>query len=169
MALAVAGRLDSIVDWIGRCAAWCGLAMVVLIAFDVLLRYMFRLGPVWMQEMEWHLISPIALIGMSYALRHNEHVRVELIYERLGPTARAWIDLAASLTTLAIAVIVFDLSLGMVAQSYAAGETSPDPGGLPYRYLLKSFIPFGFALLALQAIAHSIRHALKLTDGDGRG
>ena len=89
VASAVADWLDAFIDAVGRWTAWCGLAMVLLIACSVILRYMFRIGPVWMQELEWHLMSPIALIGSAYAMRHNEHVRVELLYEKFGPKARA--------------------------------------------------------------------------------
>jgi len=168
-AVVLADRLDAVVDVVGRWTAWCGLAIVVLVAFNVILRYLFRVGPVWMQEMEWHLISPIALIGMSYAMRHDEHVRVDMFYEKFGTKTRAWVDFAAALTTLAVAVIIAKLSLGMVEQSFTSGETSTDPGGLPYRYLLKGFIPLGFALLAVQAVAHGIRSVLRIAGRDAGG
>ena len=168
-ASAVADWLDAFIDAVGRWTAWCGLAMVLLIACGVILRYMFRIGPVWMQELEWHLMSPIALIGSAYAMRHNEHVRVELLYEKFGPNARAWVDLMAALTMLVLAVVIAKLSLVMVEQSFTSGETSTDPGGLPYRYLLKAFIPVGFILIALQSIAHSIRSAIRIGLEQGRG
>jgi TRAP-type mannitol/chloroaromatic compound transport system permease small subunit len=169
VASVVADRLDAFIDAVGRWAAWCGLAMVLLIACNVILRYAFRIGPVWMQELEWHLMSPIALIGSAYAMRHNEHVRVELLYEKFGPKARAWVDLLAALTMLVMAVVIAKLSLVMVEQSFTSGETSTDPGGFPYRYLLKAFIPVGFILIALQSIAHAIRSGIKIRRGRGRG
>ena len=152
--------LESIVDWTGRGTAWICLILVLLVAFNVILRYAFRLGPVALQELEWHLMSPIALIGMSYAMRHGDHVRVDIFFDRFRKPLREFIDLTAAIVTVVIAVIIFKLSLGFVDQAYAIGEGSPDPGGLPHRFLLRSFIPLGFALLAIQAVAQAIRHGL---------
>ncbi len=128
----------------------------------MILRYVFRLGPVALQELEWHLMSPIALIGMSYALRHGDHVRVDIFFDRFGRTLQESIDLAAAVVTVVIAAIIFKLSLGFVDQAYSIGEGSPDPGGLPHRFLLRAFIPLGFALLGVQAVAKAIRHGLYL-------
>ncbi len=158
----ISDRLESVIDWTGRGTAWICLVLVLLVAFNVILRYAFRLGPVALQELEWHLMSPIALIGMSYALRHGDHVRVDIFFDRFGRTMRESIDLAAAIVTVVIAVIVFKLSLGFVDQAYSIGEGSPDPGGLPHRFLLRAFIPLGLALLGVQAVAQAIRHGLYL-------
>lgn len=158
----ISDRLDSVIDWTGRGTAWICLVLVLLVAFNVILRYAFRLGPVALQELEWHLMSPIALVGMSYALRHGDHVRVDIFFDRFSRTLQEWIDLTASVVTVVIAVIIFKLSLGFVDQAYSIGEVSPDPGGLPHRFLLRAFIPLGFALLGVQALANAIRHGLYL-------
>jgi TRAP-type mannitol/chloroaromatic compound transport system permease small subunit len=155
--------LESGIDWIGKGTAWVCMFIVLLVAFNVILRYAFRMGPVALQELEWHLMSPIALLGMSYALRHGDHVRVDILYERFGRTLQQWIDLIAALVTVVVAVIIFKLSLGFVEQAYSIGEGSPDPGGLPHRFVLRAFIPLGFALLAVQALAQALRHGLALT------
>ncbi len=158
----ISDLLESVIDWTGRGTAWICMVLVVLVAFNVILRYLFRLGPVALQELEWHLISPIALIGMSYALRHGDHVRVDIFFDRFSRTLQEWIDLAAAIATVVIAIVIFKLSLGFVYQAYVIGEVSPDPGGLSHRFLLRAFIPLGFALLALQAVAQAIRHGLYL-------
>ncbi len=158
----ISDRLESVIDWTGRGTAWICMVLVLLVAFNVILRYAFRLGPVALQELEWHLMSPIALVGMSYALRHGDHVRVDIFFDRFGRTLQEWIDLTASVVTVVIAVIIFKLSLGFVDQAYSIGEGSPDPGGLPHRFLLRAFIPLGFALLGVQAVAQAIRHGLYL-------
>ncbi len=160
----ISDGLESVIDWIGRGTAWLCLGMVVLVAINVILRYLFRIGPVSLQELEWHLMSPIALIGMSYALRHGDHVRVDIFFERFGRTLQEFIDLVAAIVTVIIAIIIIKLSLGFVQQAYAIGEGSPDPGGLPHRFLLRAFIPLGFALLAVQAFAQAIRHGLYLRE-----
>jgi TRAP-type mannitol/chloroaromatic compound transport system permease small subunit len=158
----ISDRLESVIDWTGRGTAWICIVLVVLVAFNVILRYAFRLGPVALQELEWHLMSPIALIGMSYAMRHGDHVRVDIFFDRFGKSLQESINLVAAIVTVIIAIVVFKLSLGFVYQAYAIGEGSPDPGGLPYRFLLRAFIPLGFALLGVQAVANAIRHGLYL-------
>ncbi|MFQ5759980.1 MAG: TRAP transporter small permease subunit [Acidiferrobacterales bacterium] len=158
----ISDLLESVIDWIGRGTAWLCLIMVILVAINVILRYLFRIGPVALQELEWHLMSPIALIGMSYALRYGDHVRVDILFERFSGPLQEFIDLAAAIATIVIAVVIIKLSLGFVYQAYVIHEGSPDPGGLPHRFLLRAFIPLGFALLAVQALAQVIRHGLYL-------
>jgi len=159
----LANRLEDIVDIAGRLAAWACLAQVVLVAVNVVLRYLFHIGPVALQELEWHLMSPIALIGMSYGLSRGDHVRVDLLYGRFGEKGKAAVDLLAAALCAGIAAAVFFLSLHFIAASFSIAETSPDPGGLPYRWLLKSMIPLGFAFLFVQAIAEVVRAGVRLS------
>jgi len=161
-AASVADKIDRFIDWVGRGTAWICLLIVVVVATNVILRYLFRIGPVSLQELEWHLMSPIALIGMSYALRHDDHVRVDIFYDGFSLRLRAIIDLLASIMTIIVSVIIIKLSINFVYQAYSLGEGSPDPGGLPYRFILRSFIPLGFVLLTVQGVANFIRSALFL-------
>lgn len=160
-----AACLDWAIDRLGAWTAWLALALVLLVATDVILRYLFSIGPVSLQELEWHLISPIALIGMVYAMRHEAHVRVDVFYERFSRRVQLAVDLASALATVAISVVIIAMSLNFVVQAYQIGEGSPDPGGLPYRFLLKAFIPVGFGLLLVQAVAQALRKALELASG----
>ncbi len=162
LAVRTADSIDRFIDWIGRGTAWTCLLIVLIVATNVILRYLFRIGPVSLQELEWHLLSPIALIGMSYALRHDDHVRVDILYEDFSPKVQEVIDLLVAIATVVISVILVKLSLDFVYQAYSLGEGSPDPGGLPHRFLLRAFIPLGFALLLLQAFARGIRSVLHL-------
>ena len=127
-------------------------------AGNVLLRYAFHTGSVWSQELEWHLMVPICLFGMSYALRHGEHVRVDVLFARFSPQMKSFIDLVSSLLLIAISLIVIWLSMPYVMQSWSIGEGSANPGGIPARYILKALIPIGFALMAIQGIGHAIRY-----------
>jgi TRAP-type mannitol/chloroaromatic compound transport system permease small subunit len=165
LAASAADAIDRFIDRVGQATAWICLAIVLVVATNVILRYLFRIGPMSLQELEWHLMSPIALIGMSYALRHNDHVRVDIFYDGFSLRLRAIIDLAAAILTVIVSVIIIKLSINFVYQAYSLGEGSPDPGGLPYRFLLRSFIPLGFILLAVQAVANVIRKALFLRGG----
>ncbi len=162
LAASAADAIDRFIDRIGQATAWICLAIVLVVAVNVILRYLFRIGPMSLQELEWHLMSPIALIGMSYALRHGDHVRVDIFFDGFSPKLQAIIDLVAALMTVVVSLIVIKLSFNFVYQAYSIGEGSPDPGGLPYRFLLRSFIPLGFILLAVQGLANVIRSALFL-------
>lgn len=148
--------VDRWVDRIGRAAAWLTLAVVVLMALNVLLRYAFSIGSVWSQELEWHLLAPMALAGMTYALNKGEHVRVDVLYARFNPRAQAAVDLLSAALAVAFALLVIRYALPYVQQSYSIGEISSDPGGLKYRWALKALIPAGFALFALQAAAQGV-------------
>ena len=162
-ALGRAGRvLEAIVEWAGRVTMWLLLAMVLLIGVNVILRYFFAIGPVALQELEWHLMVPVALIGSAYGLRHESHVRVDILYDRFSARTKAFVNLFSSVGLLVTAALVFYLSLNFVNQAYQIGEGSPDPGGLPHRFLLKAVIPLGFVLLALQALALVILNLKRL-------
>lgn len=150
------------VEWAGRLAAICGLLLVFVVAGNVLTRYGFNISSVALQEMEWHLVSPIALIGMSYGLKRGEHVRVDFLYARLPAGWQTAVDLITDVLIIGVAVTIVILSLPYIQQSYGILEGSPDPGGLPYRWALKAFIPLGFALLALQAAGQLTGAVLKL-------
>ncbi len=162
--------LESIIERLGVIARYSLLALVLLVASNVLLRYFFSISPVPLQEFEWHLISPIALLGISYALKHRADVRVDVFYDRFSLKGRALVDLIGALMTIAIGAAIAWLGLSYTEQSWQLMEGSPDPGGLPYRYLLKAFIPLGFAALALQGVADCLRALLVLSgkpvDGD---
>ena len=149
--------IDGLVVAAGHLARLCALAMVVLVTGNVLARYFFSAGNVGLQELEWHLISPIALLGMSYALHQGEHVRVDVFYERMPAVVRTGVDIATALLTMAVGGYLAWLAVPYVESSYALGQGSPDPGGLPHRFLLKAFIPIGFGLLALQALGFLLR------------
>lgn len=162
----IAAAIDLMIDKIGMVSAWSSFALVIVMASNVLLRYAFSTGSVWSQELEWHLLVPISLLGMSYALRHGEHVRVDIFFSRYSERTRIIADIVTALLAVIVCIIVVRLSIFYVAQSWNNGEGSANPGGIPYRYLLKAFIPLGFALFALQSFADAIKYYLKLRSLD---
>lgn len=162
----LAARIEQFVDRVGRVISWLALVIVVLMSVNVVLRYLFSIGSVWAQELEWHLLVPLILFGVSYALRHGEHVRVDIVYGRLSERKKTRIDLLSALLVIAVAALFIWLSLHYVQQAYEIGEGSPDPGGLPHRFLLKAVLPLGFALLLLQGIASAVKSLRELR---GRG
>lgn len=159
--------IEALVRGFGVIAAWTCVVLVLLVAGDVFARYLFRTGAVWLQELHWHLISPIALFGMSYALLSGEQVRVDILFDRFPEPVQRSLEILGGLMMIALGVIVVRLSLPWVDMSFARGEGSPNPGGLPHRFVLKSLIPLGFGLLALQGVAHVLRHLFRLPQAPG--
>jgi len=159
----VRGGIERFIEVVGEWTSWISLAIVVLMATNVLLRYAFSIGSVWAQELEWHLLVPLILFGMSYALRHGEHVRVDIVYGTLSAKKKHLVDFVSALLAIAVSALFIWLSLHYVQQAYVIDEGSPDPGGLPHRYLLKSLLPIGFALLLAQGVASALKslHELK--------
>lgn len=149
--------LERAIDWIGRAANWLALGIVLLVATNVILRYLASIGSVWAQELEWHLLAALILLGMSYAMKYSEPIRVDIFYGRYSDTARRAVDRLSLLLLLIICLLFFYLSLHYVEQSFVIDEGSPDPGGVPNRWLVKSLIPTGFAMLALQTLAALLR------------
>ncbi len=145
-------RIEALIDGVGRVTLYLALAMIALVASNVLLRYALSIGSVWAQELEWHLLAAVILLGMSHAMQRGESVRVDVFYADFSPRAKFFVNLVSGLLMVAIALIFIKLSVNYVAQSFAIGETSPDPGGIPYRWAVKGLIPLGFGLLLLQAL-----------------
>lgn len=158
----VRARIERLVDVVGECTSWLALVIIVLMATNVLLRYLFSIGSVWAQELEWHLLVPLILFGTSYALRHGEHVRVDIVYGKFSDRTKVIVDLVSAFLAIAISILFIWFSLHYVQQAYVIDEGSQDPGGLPHRYLLKALIPVGFALLLLQSIAVALGSLEKL-------
>ena len=158
----LADAIDVVVDRVGQLSAVAVAALVVVMSANVLLRYGFSLGSVWAQELEWHLMSPIALIGAAYALRHGEHVRVDVLYAGFSERNKALVDIAAGVAGIVVSVLVILLAWRYVGMSFAQNEGSANPGGIPYRWALKAMIPVGFALLLAQFSAETLRAISRL-------
>lgn len=159
-----ADTLDRFIDRVGRVTGWCAFALVCVMSFNVLLRYMFRTGSVAMQEMEWHLMAPICLLGLSYALLHDGHVKVDILYGRFSLRAQRIVDLISMILVCVVVAILIYLSIPYVEQSFSIGEQSPDPGGLTHRWILKAMLPIGFALLLIQSVASTLRALVAVID-----
>jgi len=161
---AIADALDVAIDRIGRITGWCSFAIVVVMAYNVLLRYFFRTGSVAMQELEWHLMAPICMLGLSYAILKDGHVQVDILYGRFPERVQQIIQFISTVLVVLVIAILLKLSIPYVLQSYNIGEKSPDPGGLTHRWVLKSMLPIGFALLLVQSIAAMLRALIPVLD-----
>lgn len=155
----IADGIDSVNERIGRLVSWVVTLLVAVVFIDVVMRYAFNTSFVFTQELEWHLFGFIFLLGAGYTLLYDQHVRVDVVYQRLTPRAKAWINLAGCLFFLFPgAVLIIYMSSVYTWESMKFLEGSPDPGGIPFRFLIKGCIPLGFILFFLQGISMFIRN-----------
>lgn len=163
----LANGIDRFNEAVGRALSWLVLALTLLVAYDVTMRYFFQSGSIAIQELEWHLFSLIFLLGAAYTLKHDAHVRLDLFYKSrfMDARRRAWVNLAGSLLFLIpFCVLVAVSAWPFVSQAYLFTEGSPDPGGLPFRWILKAAIPIGFLLLVAQGLAEALKNLAVLLD-----
>jgi TRAP-type mannitol/chloroaromatic compound transport system permease small subunit len=157
--------LDVFIDRIGQVTGWFSLALVLVMAGNVLMRYLFRTGSVALQELEWHLMAPVCMLGISYALLRDGHVQVDVFYGRFSVKTQRFIDFISMLAVTLIAALLVWLSIPYVEQSWRIGESSPDPGGLTHRWILKAIIPLGFVLLTIQSFAATLKTWIAFVEG----
>jgi TRAP-type mannitol/chloroaromatic compound transport system permease small subunit len=159
--------IDRVSDLVGRSVLWLVAVMVVTGAFNALARYLNRFTDANLAsnaylEAQWYLFSLVFLLGAAYALKEDAHVRVDVLYGRLGVRGRAWIDLMGTLLFLVpFCVLMLWVSWPSVAASWRVREGSPDPGGLP-RYPIKAVILVAFALLLLQGVSQALKQVALL-------
>lgn len=157
----LAGGIDRFTDLVGRATSWLALVIALVMGANVLLRYGFSIGFIWSQELEWHILVPICLLGMSYALQQGEHVRVDVLFQYFSEGTRCLVEIAAAVIGMILSILVIKLSIHYVMQSWTILEGSANPGGLDHRYIIKAFIPVGFALLFVQSLSEAIKSWLK--------
>ena len=148
------------------CGVLACIAMILLlfnVFFDVVMRYAFNDVSIALQELKWHLFSAVFLLGIPYAIHENSHVRVDIFYDRWSEKTQAYINLFGTiLFILPFVVLVSYYSISFAFDAYEIGEGSGDPGGLPYRWIIKSLIPFSFIMMGLASLGLITRALLIL-------
>lgn len=141
------------INKIGTWISWLNIFLILLICIDVLLRYFFNTTEKWIIELEWHLFAAIFLIGASFTYQEDKHVRVDLFYQKFSQKTKIWVNLAGNTIFLipwCLIVIYASFKYANVSLSYFEG--SPDPNGLPARFIIKYVIAIGFLLLLIQGL-----------------
>jgi len=155
--------IEKINEQVGRAASWLTSLLVILVCFDVARRWLFNASDAWIMELEWHLFALVFLLGAGYTLKHDKHVRVDLFYTNFSAKDKALVNLLGTIFFLIPwCVLIVIMSWQYAGESLAVGEGSPDPGGLPARYLIKYAIPLGVFLLLLQGLAELSKALLVL-------
>ena len=156
----LAGGIDRFIDIVGRATSWLALGLALVMGANVLLRYGFSIGSIWMQEFEWHIMVPICVFGMSYALLHGDHVRVDVVFQYLSSRNKKFVDFITAICGMLLSLIVIWLCIPYVGMSWSIGGGTANPGGIDYRYIIKALIPTGFALYFMQSLSDAIKSYL---------
>ena len=155
--LALSRAIDALNEGVGRAVLWLVLAATLISAANAGMRYAFDMASNAWLELQWYLFAAIFLLAAGYTLKHNGHVRIDILYGQLSERGRAWIDLLGSLVfLLPFSLLLVWFSWPGFANAWQHGEMSPDAGGL-LRWPVRLTIPLGFALLALQGVSEIIK------------
>lgn len=150
--------IDALTKQVGNLSAVVLAFLILLVVYDAMMRYLFNAGSVALQELEWHLFDVVILLGIAYTLRENAHVRVDIFYDRFTEKQQAYVNLFGTiLLVLPFSALIVTIGTEFVLLSFQQMECSSDPGGLPYRFIVKSLMPVAFVLLALQALSEVVR------------
>lgn len=151
--------LRKIIDAVGN---FCSLVMVLMILnvfYDVVMRYLFNDVSIAMQELEWHLFAAMFMFGIGYTLKEDGHVRVDIIYDGLSVKKQTVINIVGGiLFALPITLLIAYYSIDYAHEAYVMGEGSGDPGGLPYRWIVRAIIPTSSIFLVLCILYVTLTH-----------
>ena len=155
--LAFSRLIDRLNEAIGRLVMWGVLVATLVATGNALAKHFLGQGSNAWLEAQWYLFGALFLLGAGYTLRHNGHVRIDVIHQHLSSRTRAWIDLFGGLLfLLPFAGLIAWLSWALFAESWRIHEMSPDAGGL-VRWPVKLLLPVGFGLLFLQGVSEVIK------------
>ncbi len=165
----LAAALESISEWLGRSSAWLAIIMAIITGGVVIIRYVIGSGSIALQESITYLHATMFILGACYALKHSQHVRVDVFYQHFSPVKKAWIDAIGSIVfLLPLCCFIIFISMNYVENSWHIREGSADAGGIHGVYLLKTLIPILGITLLMQAFAEIINNARTLVEHYGK-
>ena len=163
MLLAVSRFIDAANERLSIIANWLVLLSCLISAGNAFSRYAFSISSNAWLEIQWYMFGALVLLGASYTLKRNEHVRVDIVYSNLSTRGQIWVDIfGAILFLLPATIILCYLSWPIFHNSWTENEVSMNAGGL-VRWPIKIFLPLGFGLLSLQGISELIKRIAMLT------
>ena len=150
--------LDGFLNKVGEACSWVWVILMAIIVLNVLLRYVFGEGRIEFEELQWHLYAAGWLIAQSFCFVHDDHVRVDLLHDRFSIKAQAWVEMFGMLVLLLpfLALVIW-YAIPFIEYAIETGERSNAPGGLGNRWIIKSFLLIGFALIAIAMVARLSR------------
>ncbi len=155
--------IDKIIDFFTKFTMFSLFILVVLVVYDATMRYVFSSGSIALQELEWHLFDVVILVSIAYTLKTGSHVRVDIVYDRLERKTKSFINLLSLLFfIIPFSMLIIYIGFHFVELSFIQNEASSNPGGLPFRWIVKSLLPLSFVLLILQALSEIKNEILEL-------
>lgn len=152
---------------LGKLSALLFILLLFNVFYDVIMRYVFNDVSIGMQELEWHLYAAIFLLAIPYTLYKDGHVRVDIIYEGLSIRKQAWINILGTLILLLpFSILITHYGISFTLEAYELGEGSGDPGGLPYRWIIKSVIPLSFFAMGISGVGLILKSIITLRSSD---
>lgn len=149
---------DRIITFFGEISAWLWTVLMLLIVFQVVRRYAFSKGSIMMEEMQWHLYAVGFMLGLAFTEIRERHVRIDVLAEHWPRRRRLWMELAGIMfLLLPFTGFIVWFAVPYVITSYQLNEVSAAPDGLPYRWVLKSFVVTAFSLLFLAGLSRLSR------------
>jgi len=162
----ISRKIDQIINVIGQLASWIWIVLLFVIIGNVVLRYAFSQGMIELEELQWYLYAAAWLIGLSYTFIADDHVRVDVILERLSFKAQMWFELFGLLALfLPFVLFVLYFSISFVELSWVTSETSTSANGLSARWLIKGCLLFSFLLLFLVGFSRLLRVIASIKKG----
>lgn len=148
--LLIHSLLRRFIDLVGSLCSLLLILMIINVFYDVLMRYMFNDVSIALQELEWHLFAAMFMFGIGYTLKEDGHVRVDLFYDNFAKKKQLLINMFGTIVfALPITAIILYFSIDYAFEAYEMGEGSPDPGGLPHRWIIRAVIPASSVFLLL--------------------
>jgi len=155
--------LELFIKWIGYLAATTLAILVMLVVYDATARYLFNTGSIALQELEWHLFDVVIMLGIAYTLQRASHVRVDIFYDNYSDKTRHVVNIIGALFfILPFSLLIIYVGFDFVMISFTQMEASSDPGGLSYRYIVKSLLPLSFVLLIVQTVIEVYKDVTQL-------
>ncbi len=151
-------QVDRVIALIGQAASFLWLATLAVVLSNVVNRFILGRGSIAMEELSWHMFGAALMLTLAYGVVRDAHVRVDVLRERFGLRTQAWIELICIvLLLLPILYLMLDQMIEYAQRSFQRGERSQAPSGLPYRFIIKSMIPIGIALITIAIVSRALR------------
>jgi len=150
--------IDRFIRTIGNGVSWLSVFLILVILTQIILRYVFGMGQIFLEEAQWHLYAIVVMFGIPYGVVENSHIRMDLIYGGLSDRKKEWIEIFAQLLfVMPFALILFLKGVDLVESAWRVNEGSASPGGIPWRWAIKSVLPITMAFYFLASVSRMVR------------
>ena len=161
--LRLSNFIDAFILWFGHTLSWLNVVLVLVILTQVVLRYVFGMGQIFLEEAQWHLYAILVMFGIAYGVVDNAHIRMDLIYSTRSAKTKEWIELFGQVFfVMPFALILFLKGVDLVESAWRVNEGSPSPGGLPWRWAIKAVLPVAMLMYLLASISRFIRSIMHI-------